>query len=75
MEYPGLRIKYTPPIVNTLLFAAFGLMIIGLFITFFMQPVLVKLDDEGYVVCGPKPEGLQLDIAAALSDYKEGTDK
>lgn len=75
VEYPGLRIKYTPPIVNTLLFAAFGLMIIGLFITFFMQPVLVKLDDEGYVVCGSKSEGMQLDIAAALSDYKEGIDK
>ena len=75
VEYPGLRIKYTPPIVNTLLFAAFALMILGLYITFFMQPVLVKLDDEGYVVSGPKPEGMQINIETALNEYNKGNGK
>ena len=75
VEYPGLRIKYTPPIVNTLLFAAFALMILGIYITFFMQPVLVKLDDEGYVVSGPKPEGMQINIETALNEYNKGNGK
>ena len=70
VEYPGLRIKYTPPIVNTLLFAAFALMILGLFVTFFMQPVIVKVDDEGYTVLGPKPEGTAIHIQEILNDYE-----
>lgn len=70
VEYPGLRIKYTPPIVNTLLFASFALMIVGLFVTFFMQPVIVKVDDEGYAVLGPKPEGTIIHVQEILDDYE-----
>ena len=75
VEYPGLRIKYTPPIVNTLLFAAFGLMILGLYITFFMQPVIVKVDDEGYAVAGPKSEGTIIRIQEILEDYEVANKK
>ena len=70
VEYPGLRIKYTPPAVNTLLFACFGLMIAGLYITFFMQPVLVKVDDEGYAVGGAKPEGMRNELSDMLDDIE-----
>ena len=70
VEYPGLRIKYTPPMVNTLLFAAFALMIIGLYITFFMQPVLVRLDDEGYAVGGAKPEAMRMELMELLDDIE-----
>ena len=70
VEYPGLRIKYTPPIVNALLFFSFALMIAGLYMTFFMQPVLVKVDDSGYAVGGGKSEGISLDLRALLNDGK-----
>ena len=70
-KYPGLRIKYTPPAVNALLFAAFALMILGLILTFFAQPVLVKVDGEGYAVCGPKPEGVRLELRALLEEEKK----
>ena len=53
IDYPGLRIKHTPTVV-------------GLYITFFLQPVLVKVDDEGYAVGGPKPEGMRLSLEALL---------
>ena len=69
-KYPGLRIKYTPPFVNILLFAAFALMIAGLFVTFFLQPVLVKVDDRGYAVGGPKPEGTRLALKELLDGYE-----
>ena len=69
-RYPGLRIKYTPAIVNTLLFSSFVLMTIGLFITFFLQPVLVKVGDEGYTVAGPKPEGMRLELKELLSGFE-----
>ena len=62
VEYPGLRIKYTPGAVNLLLLLSFLLMIAGLYITFFLVPVLVKLDDTGCTVGGPKPEGLRMEI-------------
>ena len=35
VEYPGLRIKYTPKVVNALLIAAFLLLISGLYVIFF----------------------------------------
>ena len=70
VEYPGLRIKHTPGAVNALLLAAFLLMIAGLYITFFMTPVLVKTDSEGYTVLGPKPEGTRLDIETLFEEEK-----
>ena len=75
VDYPGLRIKHTPPLANILLVAAFTLMILGLFVTFFMEPVLVKVDAEGCAVGGPKPERLRLELeelsADPSSDRKE----
>ncbi len=62
VEYPGLRVKYTPRVVNILLCVSFLIMIAGLYITFFCQPVLVRLDMEGCAVGGPKPEGTLLSI-------------
>lgn len=66
VEYPGLRIKHTPSLINALLIAVFILMIIGLYITFFLQPVVVKVDENGYSVGGPKPDGMRLELQALL---------
>lgn len=66
VEYPGLRIKVTPPIVNALLFAAFGLMIVGLWFAFFQTPAIVAVRKDGYTVAGPKPKGMELELAALL---------
>ena len=68
IDYPGLRIKHTPTAVNVLLLAAFLLMTAGLFITFFLQPVLVKTDAEGYAVGGAKREGMRLHLGALLEN-------
>lgn len=64
VEYPGLRIKRTPEAVNALLFAAFGLMVLGLWFCFFQTPAIVAVREEGYIVAGPKPQGLELELAA-----------
>ena len=68
VSYPGLRIKHTPRLVNALLIVCFALMIAGLTITFFLPPVLVKVDDRGYAVGGPKPEGTRIELQALLQD-------
>lgn len=68
VSYPGLRIKHTPRLVNALLIVCFVLMIAGLTITFFLPPVLVKIDDRGYAVGGPKPEGTRIELQALLQD-------
>ena len=70
VEYPGLRIKYTPKVINALLCASFLLMIIGLYITFFCQPVLVRLDENGCTVGGPKPEGMRISVRQWAEQYK-----
>ena len=66
VEYPGLRIKRTPTWVNGLLFAAFGLMVLGLWFCFFQTPTIVALREDGYTVAGPKPQGLEMELAALL---------
>ena len=64
VEYPGLRIKRTPPVVNALLFAAFALMVVGLWFCFFQVPAIVAVRENGYTVAGPKPQGLEMELAA-----------
>ena len=71
VEYPGLRIKRTPEAVNKLLFAAFGLMILGLWFCFFQTPAIVVVREDGYTVVGPKPQGLELELGAIfVSDIR-----
>ena len=66
--YPGLRIKTTPTLVNALLIVCFALMILGLYLLFFLPPVLVRVDGEGYAVCGAKSEGTRLELKALLKE-------
>ena len=70
VEYPGLRIKYTPGLINALLCASFLLMIAGFYITFFCQPVLVRLDPDGCAVGGPKPEGTRIRVQEWIEESK-----
>ena len=70
--YPGLRIKTMPVrAANSLLEAAFVLMLVGLFITFYLSPVLVKADKKGYTVAGPRAERLRLELKGRLGLDKE----
>ena len=70
--YPGLRIKTLPVrAANSLLEAAFVLMLVGLFICFYLQPVLVKADEKGYTVAGPRAEKLRLELRGRLAGEKE----
>ena len=71
VEYPGLRIKHTPTLVNAALLAVFALMVAALYITFFCDPVLVKLDAQGYAVGGSKPERMRVELASALAEFEE----
>ena len=41
-----------------------------LFITFFCEPVVVKLDAEGYAVAGPKPEHMRVELGEELREYE-----
>ena len=75
VEYPGIRIKHVSTLCNALLIASFVLMIAGLTITFFCEPVLVKTDAEGYAVGGPKPEHMRIELGEEFREYertKEG---
>jgi len=70
VDYPGIRIKHVSTLFNALLVTSFALMIAGLFITFFCEPVLVKTDAEGYAVGGPKPEGMRLELGEEFREYE-----
>ena len=70
VDYPGIRVKHVSTLVNALLVAAFTLMIVGLTITFFYEPVLVKVDESGYTVAGPKPERMRVELGEELRAYE-----
>ncbi len=70
VEYPGLRIKHVNPLVNAMLIASFVLMIIGLYLTFFYETILVKVDENGYAVAGPKPERMRIDLYDEFQKYE-----
>ncbi|MBR0352657.1 MAG: cytochrome c biogenesis protein ResB [Oscillospiraceae bacterium] len=75
VEYPGIRFKHVSRLVNGLLVAAFTLMIAGLYLTFFCEPVLVKADAKGYAVGGPRPERLRIELEDQLADYTIESEK
>jgi cytochrome c biogenesis protein len=70
VDYPGIRVKHVSPHVNALLVGAFALMIAGLYLTFFLEPVLVKTDAEGCAVLGPKPERMRVELGEELREYE-----
>ena len=72
MDYPLLRVKQMPiPIANRLLEIAMVLLLAGLFLSFYLQPVLVKADEKGYTVAGPRPEKMRLELERLL-EKEEG---
>ena len=73
VEYPGIRIKHVSRLFNALLIASFMLMIAGLTLAFFFDPVLVKTDAEGYAVGGPKPEHMRIELGEEFREYERST--
>jgi hypothetical protein len=70
VEYPGLRIKQSPAFVNLCLLISFLIMTIGLYVTFFMQPVLVCVNEEGYTLLNAKQERMKILLNDALREYR-----
>ena len=70
--YPGLRIKTMPVrAANSLLEAAFVLMLVGLFLCFYLQPVLVKADGKGWTAAGPRGEKMRMELLRRFPQEKE----
>ncbi len=70
-EYPGLRIKHVSPVLYGGLYFGFGLMVASLYLCFFLAPVCVRVEEEGFVLCSPKArDGLLISLQAALQDER-----
>ena len=66
VEYPGLRIKQSPVWITWCLLISFLIMTVGLYVSFFAQPVLVCVQKDGYTVFG-RQEGLRITLNDAVS--------
>ncbi len=65
--YPGLRVKEMPfPYANSLLETAMVLLLLGMFLCFYLRPVVVRADETGYTVAGPRPDKLRLELRKLL---------
>ena len=69
VEYPGLRIKYSPAYAYYLLVFAFIVMIAGFAVTFLMTPVCVVITDDGYRVMGNRSEGIRLMLRSVTAGH------
>ena len=70
VEYPGLRVKETPPFINAMLIFSFVLMTAGLYMTFFCEPVFIKVSPEGYTAAGPRPERMRMDLSDRFGGFE-----
>ena len=70
--YPGLRVKEMPfPYANSLLEAAMMLLLLGMFLCFYLRPVVVRADEMGYTVAGPRPDKLRLELRKLLQKEED----
>lgn len=74
--YPGIRIKETSRVLMGLLYASFGLMIVGLWFCFFQQPVYISLGKGAggsfYHIAGPRnTEGLETELQLCVEEQKK----
>ena len=66
VEYPGLRIKHSPAVLNLFLLLSVILLTAGLYLIFFLRPVNVLVSREGCTMVG-RNEGLSLSLKHIMS--------
>ena len=66
VEYPGLRIKYSPGVINLFLLLSVVLLTVGLYLVFFLRPVNVLVSKAGFTQTG-RNEALALSLKQLLS--------
>ena len=72
VEYPGLRIKRVSLLLYGLLYFSFGLMVAALYLTFFLAPVCVRVEEDGCaIVSGKSQEGLGIALQALITKQNE----
>ncbi len=68
LEYPGLRIKRTEPLLYAGLYLGFALMVAGLYLCFFAVPVFIRVEQDAFaLVCPKSPQGILQELRAGLS--------
>ncbi len=68
VSYPGIRVKTLPRAVTALLYAAFVLLLAGLWLCFFHVPVAVVVREDGYALSGTRDMGTALELASLLGE-------
>lgn len=69
--YPGLRIKHVPGVLLGALYAVFVLMIAALYLCFFVAPVAVRVDRDGFALVSTKEKaGMIIEIEMLLEEEK-----
>ena len=66
VEYPGLRIKRSPAVLNLFLLLSVILLTAGLYLIFFLRPVNVLVSQDGCIMIG-RNEALRLSLKHLLS--------
>jgi len=71
VNYPGIRVSYSPHPFPTLLAISAVILLVGLFLAFYLNPSVVVLKDGRYALTTAKSSGIDLEIKAMLKDDSE----
>ncbi|MCL2855500.1 MAG: cytochrome c biogenesis protein ResB [Defluviitaleaceae bacterium] len=71
INYPGIRVSFTPHPFPALLLAASALLMVGLFLSFYLTPVIVVIKDGHYKITASKSSGIELEIVAMLYEGED----
>jgi len=74
IDFPGIRVKHTSPLLLGTLYGVFVMMIAGFWLCFFNQPMVVAVREDGYTLLGGKTTGLRLELDNLLESKSSEED-
>ena len=71
INYPGIRVSFSPHPLPAFLIASSILLVVGLFLTFYLTPAIVVLRGNNYKITTLPSSGIELEIIATLYEGED----
>ena len=68
VNYPGIRVSFAAQPLPALLYSAFGIMMLGLYLSFYHQPAILVIKGNRYRLTALKSSGIHREVKALLND-------
>ena len=72
VNYPGIRVSFAAHPLPAFLYSAFGIMMLGLYLSFYHQPAILVIKGNRYRLAALRSSGIKREVDALLSGQKSG---